>query len=203
MRCAGMGILFVLASVGFADRIILVPTGTKLLHKQVRIEFMGENRTENRYSTFLGVGLTKDIELELQLTRFDRDVSLGTFNLSYQFTPAIVDTAPGLAFGVQDAMDRTREGRMYYMSLTYRLGLDGEFNSRTPLELTCGGGFGRRSGVFFGVMIPFTWSFRVLAEHDLRRFTSGIEYQPIHGLGLRAMFRDQETLFGVRFTKRF
>jgi len=203
MRVAWLGALLAFATISSADRIILVPTGTKLLNRQVRLEFMGELRKNNRYDTFLGVGVTKDIELELQLDRFDRDASLGTFNLSYLFSPAIVDTAPGLAFGVQDAMDRTRDGRMYYIALTYRLGLDGEFNSKTPLEMTFGGGFGRRNGMFVGLMLPFTWSFRLLAENDLRRVTTGFEYRPIHGLGLRAMWRDNETLFGVRFTQRF
>jgi hypothetical protein len=147
--------------------------------------------------------VTKDIEVEFQLNRFDQRVSLGTFNASYLFSPAIVDTAPGLALGVQDAMDRTREGRMYYIALTYRLGLDGDYNSKTPLELTMGAGFGRRHGMFVGVQIPFRWSFRGFAEYDLRRFTSGLEYRPWHHLALRAMFRDNETLFGARVSYRF
>lgn len=203
MRAAFALALISVPLVATADRIVLAPTATKLLHRQARIEFMGEWSKANRHDAFLGVGVTKDIEVEFQLNRFDHRASLGTFSFSYLFTPAIVDTAPGLALGVQDAMDRTREGRMYYVAFTYRSGLDGDFNSKTPLELTMGAGFGRRHGMFAGVMLPFTWSFRGFAEHDLRRFTCGFEYQPLHGLGVRAVWRESETLFGVRFTKRF
>lgn len=202
MRCAWMGI-FLLAAAAQADRIILAPSATKLLNRQVRLEYMWEQSKRDRFDAFLTVGATKDIELEFQLDRFDRDVTLGTLNATYLFVPAIVDTAPGLAFGVQDALDRTRDGRMYFIALTYRVGLDGDFNSRTPLEVTAGGGFGRRSGMFMGAQIPFTWQFRGLAEHDLRRVSAGFEYRAFPGFAARAVWREGQTLLSVRYTAKF
>jgi hypothetical protein len=197
-----MGI-FLLSAAAQADRIIFAPSATKVLFKNVRLEHMWEPTKRDRHDTFLAAGLTKDIEVEFQLHRFDRSISLGTFGLSYLFVPAIVDTAPGIAFGIQDAMDRTRDGRMYYFALTYRMGLDGDFNSKTPMELTLGGGFGRRSGMFMGVQLPFTWQFRLLAEHDLRRVNAGFEFRPFQGFAARAVWREGQSLLSVRYTAKF
>lgn len=196
--------MLVLAAAGAsADRIIFAPTGTKLLNHQVRLEYFSQFRHNDRYDSYLGVGVTKDIEAELVLNRFASDATLGTMNVSYQFTPPLVDTAPGLSFGAQDIMDRTPDGRMYYVAFTYRVGLDGTYNSRSPLELTVGGGFGRRSGLFAGVQIPFTWQFRFLAEHDTKRVTAGVEYRTSWGLALRAAWRQDQTFLGARYTMRF
>ena len=92
---------------------------------------------------------------------------------------------------------------MYYIATTIRIGLSGEFNSNTPLELTLGGGVGRKSGVFVGFELPFTWQFRLLAEHDIRRVTAGVEYRPFTGAGVRLMVRDEGPLVGFRYSMRF
>lgn len=197
-----MGI-FLLAAMAQADRIVFAPAATKLLNRQARLEYVWEPSKRDRFDMYLAAGVTKDIEVEFQLDRFDRDVSLGTFSASYLYVPAIVDTAPGLALGVQDAMDRTRDGRMYYVALTYRMGLSGDFNSRTPMELTVGGGFGHRSGVFMGAQIPFTWQFRLLAEHDLRRVNAGFEFRPFHGFAVRTVWREGQSLISLRYTAKF
>lgn len=203
MRCAWMGVLLAVAAVSHGDRVIYVPTATKILNRHFRVEHLWEPTKSNRFDTMLGVGVTRDIEVEFVLNRFDQTASLGTFNASFQFVPPLVDTAPGLSLGVQDALDRTPDGRGYYFAFTYRLGLDGEYNSRTPLEISMGGMFGRRNGLFVGVQLPFTWQFRGLVEHDTRRVTGGFEYRPLHGFAVRALWRQGQTLLGVRYTAKF
>ena len=192
------------ATFGAADRIILVPTGSKLLKNMARIEFMTEltrRRTDNR--TMIGFGVTKEIEVEFVLDRFAPNARLGTFNLGYTYLGPIIDTSPGITIGVQDAMNRTREGRMMYVAFTYRMGLDGRFNSGVPLELTVGGGFGDRSGVFTGVIMPFTWQFRFMAEHDTRAITAGFDFRPVRGAAIRLMWREGTPIGSIRYTMRF
>lgn len=192
------------ATLGAADRIILVPTGSKLLLRQARVEYMTEltrKRSDNR--VMLGYGFTKEIEAEFVLDRIAPNPRLGTFNLGYTYLGPIIDTSPGVTIGVQDALNRTREGRMYYVAFTYRMGLDGRYNSGVPLELTVGGGFGERSGVFTGVVMPFTWQFRFMAEHDTVAITSGFEFRPVRGAAVRLLWREGTPIGSLRYTVRF
>lgn len=192
------------ATTAVADRIVFAPTGSKLLMRQARIEFMTgltRKREDNRF--YLGYGLTKEIEAEFMLDRIAPNARLGTMNLSYTYLGPIIDTSPGVSIGVQDAMDRTPEGRFMYVAFTYRMGLDGRYNSGVPMELTVGGGGGRRNGLFTGVVLPFTWQFRGFAEHDTRRITAGFEFRPVTGAALRLMWREGTPLASVRYTVRF
>lgn len=192
------------AASAAADRIVFVPTGTKLLMRQARVEFM-TNLTRNRstHRTYVGLGVTKEIEAEFVLDRWAPNATLGTLNLGYTYIPPIVDTSPGLTIGVQDLMNRTPEGRLGYVAFTYRMGLDGQYNSGASLELTLGGGFGHRGGLFTGVVLPWTWQFRSFAEHDSRAITAGFEFRPVAGAAIRLMWRENEPLASIRYSHRF
>jgi len=203
MRVSCLLVLLCLSGAAAADRIILAPNALKVWNRNARIEYMTEPTKSDNWRTFLAVGLTPNLEAELILNRLENRPTLGSFNASYQFIVPIVDTAPGVSVGVQDALDRTPERRMYYLAFTQRFGLDGPYNSQNPLEITAGFGFGRRSGVFVGAMIPFTWQFRLLAEHDLNRVAGGFEYQPFHGSAIRAIFQQGSTQLSFRYTFKF
>ena len=203
MRAAGIVILLGIGGIASADRIILAPNALKVWYRHARAEYMFEPSRPDNYHAYLGVGVTPNIEVEFQLDHLENRATLGTFNASYQYLVPIVDTAPGISIGVQDALDRTPGRRMYYLAFTQRFGLDGPYNSHTPLEITAGFGFGRRAGVFVGAMIPFTWQFRLLAEHDLNRVAAGFEYQPFHGSAIRAIFQQGSTQLGFRYTLKF
>ncbi|MEQ1935522.1 MAG: hypothetical protein ABL962_16810, partial [Fimbriimonadaceae bacterium] len=183
------GILIVgivgLAGLTFADRIILAPNALKVRNHYVRFEYDVELTRNRNARGYLAVGVTKEIEAELILDRMEFKPDLASLSLSYQYLPAISDAAPGIAIGIQDLMDRTSERRMAYLAFTYRFGLDGPHNSQTPLELTLGFGAGRRSGIFVGAMIPFTWQFRLLADHNTQGVSAGLEYFPLHNASLR------------------
>lgn len=193
------------ATLATADRIVFAPTGSKLLMRQARIEFMtGLTRQREDNRLYLGYGLTKEIEAEFMLDRIAPNARLGTMNLSYTYLGPIIDTSPGVTVGVQDIMNRTAEGRFAYLAFTYRMGLDGRYNASVPMELTLGGGGGsRRSGLFTGVVLPLTWQFRAFAEHDTRRITAGFEFRPLNGAALRLMWREGSPLASVRYTVRF
>lgn len=203
MRAPCLLLLLGLSAWSAADRIILAPNALKVWNRNVRVEYMFEPSRSQNWGTYLAVGLTDNIEAEFILNHLEGRPTLGTFNASYQFIVPIVDTAPGLSIGVQDALDRTPERRMAYLAITQRFGLDGQYNSQTPLEITMGFGFGRRAGVFVGAMVPFTWQFRLLAEHNINRVAAGFEYQPFHGSAVRAIFQNGSTQLSLRYTMKF
>lgn len=203
MRILVVATLGFLCAVALADRIMLAPTATKVRYRQARFETAFEATKSRNAWGALTVGVLPEVEAELFLERWEGKPTLGTVSLSYQYLPPLMDTAPGLAIGVQDAADRTALGRMYYVAFTMRKALDGEFVGDTPLELTMGFGFGRRSGVFGGVSLPFTWQFRLLAEHDLRGPRAGLEYRMHSGLAFRTMFEEGRTSLAARYTVKF
>lgn len=203
MRAYCLLVLLCLTAVATADRIILAPNALKVWNRHARVEYMVEPTKADNWRAFLAVGLTPNLEAELVLNGLENRSQLATFNTSYQFIVPIVDTAPGISIGVQDALDRTPERRMYYLAITQRFGLNGDFNSQNPLEITTGFGFGRRAGVFIGAMLPFTWQFRLLAEHDINRVAGGFEYQPFHGSAIRAIFQQGSTQLSFRYTVKF
>jgi hypothetical protein len=192
-----------LAGLSFADRIILAPSALKVRNRHVRFEYDVELNRNRNARGYLAVGMTREIEAELILDRVESKPDLASLNLSYQYLPCIVDAAPGISIGVQDLMDRTIERRMAYVAFTYRFGMDGPHNSFTPLELSLGFGVGRRNGVFVGVMVPFTWQFRLLADHNIRGVSAGLEYFPLHNASLRWIFREGQSQIGMRWTSRW
>lgn len=191
-----------LASLAHADRLMHVPTAVKIRYDQVRLEHEWDLHTPQLRRSYAAIGLTRDLEAELQWTSNDTR-HLGTANLMYQYIVPIVDTAPGLCVGVLDLMDKTPERRMYYIAITQRLGQDGEFNSHSPVEMTLGFGFGPRNGVFAGVSLPFTWQFRLMAEHDIREPRMGFEYKTHQGLAARIMFTEHSPSLGLRYTFKY
>jgi hypothetical protein len=201
LRLLSAVLLASVSAAAMADRVILAPTGTKILYRHARAEFMFD-RNGRDFQAFLGFGITREVEAEVVLERFDAR-NAGTFNVAYNLFPVFIDQVPGINVGVRDALDRTRDGRLIYLALTHRLSAESDLVEEAPVEVSFGGGFGRRAGAFVGVRLPITDRFRLLAEHDVHRITAGFEYQHESGLGGRLLFREGETLLSVRFLTRF
>lgn len=180
-----------------------IPTGTKILFNRMRTEFQLEPTKNHNYRAFLGYGVTREIEAELMLDRFDRRPSVLTGDFSYNYLGALTDTLPGVSLGVRDIADRTEDGRQIYIAITYRVSAESEFNNDVPLELTLGAGSGRRSPLFVGVQVPFTWSFRLLAEHDGNMPRLGFEYFPKKDWSARLQFDERRTTLSLRWSARF
>lgn len=190
-----------LPAAAIADRLIVVPIATKLLYRMYRLEVRTDG--DDKTWTHIGVGLTREIEAEFQMERLSANRWVGTLDVAYNYMVPIVDTVPGVSIGMRDLFDRTEEGRFAYLAFTQRLGLDGEFNSHTPMEVTLGAKFGRRSSPFVGVSIPFTWQFRGLAEHDGRFLRAGFEYRASTNFSLRWVTEERGPSWSLRWTARF
>lgn len=197
--CLVLAVLPVLAS---ADRLILAPTGNKIRFGQARLESMfTPDGDQNRW--FLGYGVTKEIELEVTSERFRSGVYRNSLNASFNLMNPLTDFAPGVSFGVTDALDNTADGRRTYLAVTFRLGLDGDYNQDAPMEATVGFAYGRGFSPFVGVMIPLTWQTRLLAEHDGFRVSAGLEFRPLRGLAARYLQVDGKPTWSLSLTAKF
>lgn len=186
-----------------ADRLLFIPTGKKLPQGTVRGEWLfdGGDRERNRF--YLGAGVTRNLEFEF-LT-FSPAVSggnrLDSLNLSYNYVDPVVGFVPGLTLGVRDLLNRS-EGRALFLATTYRIGLVGDYNSDTPAELTLGVGTKPYRGAFVGVTLPFTATFRVIAEHDSRDLRAGFELKPHRDLAFRWFHQEQGGTWSLSWTRR-
>jgi hypothetical protein len=186
-----------------ADRLISIPTGSKIPYRVFRAEVMFERSRSRSVESFLGIGVGKSFDMELRSERFESDKTLGTFDLGYNYIAPIQGFGPGLSVGVQDVLDRTRDGRRAYFAATFLEGSSSEMIGDKPLTLTIGAYFGSINAAFVGVDVPFTNAIHMLAEQNGRRITFGIESQPVRWAAVRILFRERDTLLSAALTRRF
>jgi len=187
-----------------ADRLIDIPTGTKVHKNTLKLDGRWlQNRTDQvRYA--LGIPILDAFDAFLLM---DRPLQKGSdrvsLDFSYNAVVPIVDLSPGISVGVTDLFNNTRGNRSYYLAITNKIGLDGTYNMDTPAEVTYGIGTGGLHGLFFGSKLPFSDRVSILSEWDTTRLTGGLELKPHPDLSLRWLFRQQETVIQVQWTMRF
>jgi len=202
MRAFGVAVALLLVGAASADRLIFIPTGRKTPLGTIRGEWIAKAH-DTSHSTFsLGYGLTKAIEVEAVRDALTTGRGRDTLNLSYSFLDPVVGFLPGLTVGVLDAADRTPQRRSFFVATTMRLGLDGDYNSDTPAELTVGGGTERFRGLFVGLSLPLTNRFRILAEHDSRSVRAGVEWWVTRQVAVRNIQEDGASYWSAAFTRK-
>lgn len=185
-----------------ADREITIPKGNKIRDGFVRAELLGVPGDKTTRA-WLGAGFLQAFDFEFTSIRTKTQDWTQSFDVSYNFAPPITDISPGLSVGVQDALNRTENGRAVYLAATFRYGNTGELNQDVPTELTLGF-WSRQSGLFFiGASLPFSDKFLLIAEHDSSRLAGGLEFRPVPGLVLKSVFEADGTSFGVSLRHRF
>ncbi len=195
-------LLLSMAFVSQADRLITIPTAHKLRIGEYRYEITSLQGAGRESYQYLGTGLTSNMDIEFRTERFPGANERSTFDLSYNHFPAGLDIVPGLSVGVQDAMNQTRDGRRFYLATSFT-NIFGTINGDVPADVTLGGFFGAQSSAFVGVSIPFSKEVRLLAEDNGYRLTAGFEVRPVKWLGLRMLFRNQQTFVDASVTRRF
>lgn len=198
-----IALLVLSSSASNADRLVNVPTGTKVPFRAIRFEALAHQHTTNRGRLSLAVGIGESWDFEATLDSARDGKSRGTFDLSYNYIPAFPDASPGISVGVRDALDATLDGSGVYAAATFRYGQFGEKNGETPAEVTIGAGAGAFRGPFTAAMLPVTNSFRLLAEHDSRRFVGGLELRPFRDLRVRWIHTRDFSCVSVGWTYRF
>jgi hypothetical protein len=202
-------ILFLALTLGLvsrscADRLISIPLGRKIPFEMFKIDSFVELSHGRTWDRFLGVGLTPDIEIDYHGERRAGGPMRDTFDASYTYLTPIINQSPGISLGVQDGLNRTADGRRFYLALTFREAVDNIGNGNLPLEATIGVFMGPRTAGFVGVSIPFSDALRLLAEHDGTRISAGLEYRALKDtFGLRILTRDSEVMLGANLRLRF
>jgi hypothetical protein len=191
-----------LTGAASADRLILIPTGKKLLSDTFQIEILTD-RSRDATMGWFGLGLGQSFDFEVTGESFNDNRMVTSLDFSYNYTVPVVDFAPGLSLGVQDALGVTERGRNVYAAVTFRFGNYGELNQDIPTELTFGF-WSRPEGLFFaGVRLPFSRYVSVLAEHDSENLTAGFQISPQDGIAFKALFRQDQVMVSFRVQSRF
>lgn len=202
MRWPTLLSLLLVPAIVFADREITIPKGRRLTAGEWRAEILGVPG-ERTLNAWLGTGLLDSLDVELSLTRTASQDTVGSFDFSYNFAPPLIDVSPGLSFGVQDALNRTEDGRALYVATTYRYGNDGELNQDIPTEVSFGF-WTRTSGLFFiGARLPFSEHVILVAEHNSRRLAGGVELRPLRGVVFKTVFESGATALGLSLNHKF
>jgi len=190
------------AATACADDLIDIPTARKIPFEDVRFEYRAVPVAGGDFQHFLGIGIGKSFELDLRDVQNPGYRQAGTFDFSYNFTPALPGISPGISFGVQDAANLTSDGRRFYLVTTFRNDLDA-FSSNLYADVTLGVQAGSLTSPFVGVAVPFGPRFYVLAEDSGFRVSSGLEFRPSPRVTLRALVRGQQTMLSLSATSKF
>jgi hypothetical protein len=192
----------ILPSAAAADRLIDIPTASKLPFGDLRLEYADETSGGRTQLGWLEAGISTSFEAELRTEQYSGRSLDGTFDISYVYISPLADISPGLAAGVQDVLGTTVDGRRYYMCATFRNSVEA-IGGEYPSDITLGFYLGAHPSPFVGTSIPFSSNFRLLAEHDGIRISAGFEYSPIRATALRLLVRGQDILADVSFRGRF
>ncbi|MCE9560384.1 MAG: hypothetical protein K8R88_15720 [Armatimonadetes bacterium] len=181
-------------AMAFADRLFEIPTANKVFRDTVRLGYrvsLGRADEGLSQATF-GIGLNMEGEVRNLQNRT-------ALSLAYSIVPAVPDTVPGIIVGVRDLLNSVPGSRGEFIALTFKMNQDGLYNSNTPSEVTVGLGGGSIRGLFVGTRLPITDRFRIIAEHDSRRISAGIEILPIPNAKIQWVFRDKTTYLNAEF----
>lgn len=192
-----------LSTTAFADRLITVPTATKIRLNTIKVEGLLEQSRGRSQKYYLGTGVTDAIDLEFTSERFNGNNLRTSFDVAYNVLPPLPGYGPGVSVGVQDTLGVTRDGRRFYLAITTKEGDADTVSGWVSLEYTIGMYFGAVTSPFVGLSIPFTPYVKFLSEYNGRRVNAGVEIRPTQDIGLRAIFERKNVLVGAQVTVRF
>lgn len=196
-------VLMFVASVAWADRLIGIPTGSKVPLGDARIGFLQQLGDRERWSAYCGFGITKAFDGEVTAERAGKGSTVSSCNLAYNLVAPLINYTPGISIGVVDLLNRTDDGRGLYVAVTYRLSAEETQMFSAPVELTLGVGVGAFHGAFVGLVLPFSNGVRGVFEHDSRRISAGLEWRPLSGLAIRYGVRDDQGFASATVSLRF
>lgn len=201
MKWISVGLAAASCSSGLCDRIFDTPVATVLERGVLRIEYGQPFHTNRVNRQWLQYGIDDHLEIGATREDFNTDPRV-SLNLAYNLIPALSERFPGIGFGVRDLLNRTSEGRFTYVAFTYAAPMENGAAWERDFLLTIGVGYGGYSGPFVNAELPLTNNFSLQAEHDGRRITAGLQWQPAKGLGLRLYMERDRPHWGITFQHR-
>lgn len=194
--------LLALPALAMADRIVTIPTATKIPARGIKGEYLTYPAQE-AHRIWFGYGVDPLIDVEINFESIGSRGYATTFNAGYYYLLPITDIAPGIAVGIQDALNQTEDGRAIYLAVTYRFGNDGELNQDIPTEVSFGGWSRDGGKVFVGATLPLASQLRLFAEHNSIRAAAGFEVRPFENAAFRVIFESRATGFSFSYSRRF
>ncbi len=194
--------MLVAAHSAWADRLIDVPTARKLPFGVFRLEFADEVSVSRTQLGYADIGIGTSFEAGVRTEQLMGRAFAGTIDLTYNYISPISGISPGIAFGVQDALNATEDGRRFFFCVTYRDQADA-IGGDYAAEVTLGAFLANRSSPYVGVTMPFSSNVRLLAEHDGIRISAGLEYRPIRSIGLRFLSRGRDVMGDLSWMGHF
>lgn len=192
------------ASSAVADRLITIPIGRKLPYGEFKFDSFAELSNAKTWDRFIGVGITKDFEIDYHGERFANGPMRDTFNVSYNYLPPIINEAPGISVGVQDVLNRTAEGRRVYLAVTWRTAVDSIGSGNLPMDVTLGVSQGSTALPLVGISLPLGDPVRLLVEDDGFRIAAGFEFKAFkNAFAARLLVRDQDVMLGANLSLKF
>lgn len=183
------------ACPSLADRLFRIPHASVLDPGAALLEFDRSFSDVRRNTAWLHYGLTDRVELAATREGVPGREPRESLNLYYSYLPPIGERFPGIGVGVRDLMNRTEDGRAYYLALTYSVPLENGAAYEKDFTLSFGVGGGGIKGLFVGFDLPLTNNFSLQAEHDSQRVSAGVLWSPSKAVGLR-LFMQQDRLQG-------
>lgn len=183
--------------------MIFTPKATKLRSDRVQLDTFMLNGNSGQRTSYLGVGLGESFDLEFVDQQRPGLSHRFTLDFSYNFLSPIADLAPGISFGVQDALGRSELGRGVYGAVTWKINNVDPINANTPVEFTVGAGGGRFRGAFVNARFPISNAVRFVTEHDSREVSGGIELMPNSSMRVRYTVRGNENFASFSLSLKF
>ncbi|MES1227661.1 MAG: hypothetical protein ABUL72_03265 [Armatimonadota bacterium] len=194
MKKLALGALALFPSLVFADRLITVPMSIKVPRGE--LDFSTLYRTgDKRFESWMSYGLNRHVDLEIYTSDAVREGKRFSGGFAYQLLPAIEDTSPGIAIGVQDVANITGRGRVGYLAFTYRSANSGDYNQDVPSELTFGFWTYDKGLFYVGAKLPLSNQFWLIGEHDGEDLNWGASLTVSPSANVRFLFmRGRSTL---------
>lgn len=190
LLCAGA-----IYRVAYADRLIEIPTGKLIYPERLTVEagfLTGKPERERLLVNFRVGGL-----LEIQGARTGFDNRLEVYGLQYSVYPEIPGYAPGLSVGVSDVLNRTTQGRGYFVALSYSIAALGQTPLDHDLRVHLGFGWEGVSAFFFGFDVPLTNQIFLRAEHTGSHINAALAWRPSNQVELRGSIIRERTCWSI------
>jgi hypothetical protein len=195
-----VGFLF-LCAFGNAEQFLSIPTAAKVPFKDVVLD-VASGTSSGIGQAYADIGIGVSFETTLRFERPLDYATVGTFDFAYNYVSPISGLVPGIAFGVQDGLGRTPEGRRYYAAVTSRQSYTTESGDADG-DVTLGIFVGQHAGGFVGINLPLSPYIHLVASHDGYVITAGIELRKDRNLGLRFVTVDGRPEIGLQTMLRF
>lgn len=200
MRKATLFFALAIAAGAQADRLISIPTAHKLPDWTWQAEGFYNPAAVQWQIGYIGVALPPSYEVAFHNERFGGGSGGNTFDFTYNLLSPVTGIAPGIAFGVQDAMNSTPDHRRYFLAITTSTPEDLDLSHHLSAQTTLGVFTGARTSPFLGMSIPFGTSLRLLIEDNGYRPAFGWELK-VHRYGaIRYILRDRSSFITFQLT---